>query len=286
MASSTSTPSTPRPPAATEAASAGDIHRLLSRYWRRQLPRYAGELVGTYLLVFVATGAVVANAQAGGAISHVGIALATGGIVMAMVYSLGHITGAHFNPAVSLAFAVARHFPPRDLLPYVVAQLLGAVAASLTVRALWGDIAALGATLPGLSDGRALLLEGILTFLLMFVITAVATDTRAVGQAAALAIGGTVLLEVMVAGPASGASMNPARSVAPAIVSGTWASQWIYIVGPVVGATCGALAYGVLRRGGMEAAPAAQRSTSNVPLPDPAPASSAGDTMPNQNLRR
>jgi MIP family channel proteins len=224
------------------------ICRPLVEHWRRHLPRYAGELVGTFVLVVVATGVVVGNAASGGAIGHVGIAIATGLVVTAMIYSLGHLTGAHFNPAVSLAFTVGRHFPLRDLLPYWLAQLAGAVLASLLVRFLWGDVANLGATMPGLADGRALVLEVFLTFLLMFVITAVATDVRAVGQGAALAIGFTVLLEVMFAGPASGASMNPARSFGPALVSGTWESQWIYYAGPFAGAVVGVLAYELLRK--------------------------------------
>jgi MIP family channel proteins len=248
MPSSTSTPSTPRRPAAAERVAAPAIYRPLPIYWRAHLARYAGELIGTYLLVLVATGVVAANAAAAGAISHVGVAIATGLIVTALIYALGHLTGAHFNPAVSLAFAVGRHFPVRDLIPYWLVQLAGAALASLTVQLLWGDVAYLGAALPSLDDGRALLLEGLLTFLLMFVITAVATDTRAVGQAAAIAIGSVVLLEVMFAGPASGASMNPARSFGPALVSGTWAHQWIYLVGPLAGAVGGVLAYEAIRR--------------------------------------
>jgi glycerol uptake facilitator-like aquaporin len=206
MASSTSPASTPPRPVASEA---GAVYSdaTLSAYWRRHLPRYAGELVGTFLLVFVATGVVVENALTNGTITHVGIAIATGLIVAAMVYSLGHLTGAHFNPAVSLAFAAGRHFPVRDLIPYWIAQFAGAILASLSVRAIFGDAVHLGANLPALADGRALALEVVLTFMLMFVITSVATDTRAVGQGAALAIGFTVLLAVMFAGPASGASM-------------------------------------------------------------------------------
>jgi MIP family channel proteins len=255
VASSTSPPSTRRPPAATDGRAGGGErrtaahrHEPLAAHLRRHLSRYAGELAGTYLLVLVASGVVVANAAAEGAITHVGVAIATGLIVTALIYALGHLTGAHLNPAVSLAFAAGRHFPVRDLIPYWLAQLTGAVLASLTVRFLWGDVANLGATLPGLSDGRALVLEALLTFLLMFVITAVATDARAVGQAAALAIGATVLLEVMFAGPASGASMNPARSFGPALVAGVSESQWIYWVGPPLGALLGVFAYGALRR--------------------------------------
>jgi len=204
--------------------------------------------VGTFVIVVVATGVVVANAASAGVISHVGVAIATGLVVTAMIYSLGHLTSAHFNPAVTLAFAVGRHFPPRDVVPYWVAQLAGAVLASLLVRFLWGDLARLGANLPALAASRAVVLEVFLTFVLMFVITAVATDTRAVGQGAALAIGFTVLLEVMFAGPASGASMNPARSFGPALVSGTWSHQWIYYVGPFAGAVLGVLTYEYLRK--------------------------------------
>lgn len=244
MASSISPASTLPPPAATSGARV----MPLGAYWRSHLPRYAGEMIGTFAIVVVATGAVVGNAAADGSISHVGIAIATGLIVTAMIYTLGHLTGAHFNPAVSLAFTVGRHFPVRDLIPYWLAQFAGAVLASLLVRFLWGDVANLGANLPGLSDGRAFVLEVFLTFLLMFVITAVATDVRAVGQGAALAIGFTVLLAVMFAGPASGASMNPARSFGPALVSGTWEHQWIYYAGPFVGAVLGVLVYEFLRR--------------------------------------
>jgi MIP family channel proteins len=217
-------------------------------HWRQHLPRYTGEFIGTFTIVFIAAGVVVANASSDGIITHTGIAIATGLVVAVMIYSLGHLTGAHFNPAVSLAFAVGRHFPARDLLPYWLAQFLGALLAGLMVRLLWGDVANLGANLPELDTNRALLLETVLTFFLMFVITAVATDTRAVGSAAALAIGFVVLCAVMVAGPASGASMNPARSVGPALVSGTWTAQWIYLVGPPVGAVLGVLTYESIRR--------------------------------------
>lgn len=248
MASSTSPASTRRPRAATDDQALAHEHGSLPEHWRRHLPRYVGELVGTFVIVVVATGAVVGNAAAEGAITHVGIAIATGLVVTAMIYSLGHLTGAHFNPAVSLAFAVGRHFPVRDLIPYWLAQLFGAVLASLFVRFLWGDVAFLGANLPSLSDGRALVLELFLTFVLMFVITAVATDVRAVGQGAALAIGFTVLLEVMFAGPASGASMNPARSFGPALVSGTWQHQWVYYAGPFAGAVLAMVTYQYLRR--------------------------------------
>ncbi len=216
--------------------------------WHRHLPRYAGEFIGTFVLVFIAAGAIVSDVVTRGALGHTGVAIATGLVVTALVYALGHLTGAHLNPAVSLAFAAGRHFPVRDLLPYGLAQFGGAALAGLAIRWLWGDVAHLGASLPALSAGRALALEVLMTFVLMFVITAVATDARAVGHAAALAIGFTVLLEVMVAGPASGASMNPARSFGPALISGVWAHQWIYFVGPPAGTVAGVLTYEWLRR--------------------------------------
>ena len=166
---------------------------------------------------------------------------------MTMIYALGHISGAHFNPAVTLSFAITRHLPWPRAIGYWAAQLAGAIAAAVLLRELFGNTANLGATLPNGSDRQSLVLEGFLTFFLMFVIISVATDVRAVGQAAAIAIGGTVGLEAMFAGPISGASMNPARSLGPALVSGTWESQWIYVVGPLVGAVLGALCYQFIR---------------------------------------
>ena len=168
-------------------------------------------------------------------------------IIAAMIYATGHISGAHINPAVTLAFAVTRHFPLVRVPLYWLAQVAGALLAALLLRALFGNVAHLGTTLPAGGDGQSLVLEMVLTFFLMFVIMAVATDDRAVGQAAALAIGGTVLLDAMFGGPISGASMNPARSLGPAVVSGTLSHLWIYILGPVVGALAGAFAYELAR---------------------------------------
>ena len=209
--------------------------------------RFAAEAVGTFALVFAGTGAIVIDAETGGVVGHLGVAITFGLMIMVMIYAVGHISGAHFNPAVTLAFAVGRHLPWPRVAQYWAAQLLGAVAASLLLRAMFGDLARLGATLPTGSTARSFILEAVLTFFLMFVITAVATDTRAVGQAAAIAIGGTVGLEALFAGPISGASMNPARSLAPALVSGTWAHQWIYVAGPVIGALAGVIVYNAIR---------------------------------------
>lgn len=207
------------------------------------------ELIGTFGLVFAGTGAITIDAYTGGTVGHVGIALTFGLIVMAMIYAVGHISGAHINPAVTLAFAVARHFPIRHVPVYLAAQIAGAILASLTLRGMFGTSGLLGTTIPRGSDGQSFALEIVLTGVLMFVIMAVATDVRAVGQAAAIAIGGTVGLEALFAGPISGASMNPARSLAPALMSGAWDSQWLYLAGPVIGAIVGALLYRVVRGG-------------------------------------
>ncbi len=209
--------------------------------------RLLAEAIGTFALVFTGTGAIVIDVASGGAVGHLGVAITFGLVIMVMIYAVGHISGAHFNPAVTLGFAVGRHFPWPLVPRYWAAQFLGGVTVSLLLRAMFGDLARLGSTLPTGSTVRSLVLETVLTFFLMFVITAVATDTRAVGQAAAIAIGGTVGLEALFAGPISGASMNPARSLAPALVSGTWADQWLYIVGPPLGAVVGAVAYRFIR---------------------------------------
>jgi aquaporin NIP len=207
----------------------------------------AAEAIGTFALVFAGTGAVVIDAETGGSVGHIGIGLTFGLVIMVMIYAVGHISGAHFNPAVTLGFAVGRHFPWWRVPRYWAAQLLGGVAASLLLRGMFGTTAHLGATLPVGSARRSFLLEAVLTFVLMFVITSVATDVRAVGQAAAIAIGGTIGLEALFAGPISGASMNPARSLAPALVSWNWTDQWLYVVGPMLGAVGGVIAYQFVR---------------------------------------
>ena len=201
------------------------------------------EFVGTSGLLFAGTGAIMVNDLSGGQVTHLGIGLTFGLIVAAMIFATGHISGAHINPAVTLAFALCRHFPWRRVPLYVAAQLTGAAAAGLTLLAILGDVAHMWATLPTGSDPQALGLEVMLTFFLMFVIMAVATDARAEGGLAAVAIGATVALESTFAGPIAGASMNPARSLGPALVGWTWTSQWLYVVGPVVGAAVAALLY-------------------------------------------
>jgi aquaporin NIP len=210
--------------------------------------RAAAEGLAAFALVFAGCGAVVADARYHSSLGTVGVALVFGLVIMVMVYATGHLSGAHINPAVTAAFALTRHFPPREALAYVAAQCLGAVTGALVLLAAWTDKPArLGATVPSVGAGTALMYEIVLTALLMFVIVAVATDTRAVGAAAAIAIGGTVGLDALFGGPVTGASMNPARSLGPALAAGEWHDFWIYVAGPFSGAGLGALAYQLVR---------------------------------------
>jgi aquaporin NIP len=212
------------------------------------LRRASAEALAAFALVFAGCGAIVANARYDDALGAVGVSLVFGLIIMVMVYATGHLSGAHINPAVTIAFTLSRHFPPRDAAAYVLAQLAGAVAGALVLLAVWPDQPGqLGATLPSVGVGSAFVYELVLTAFLMFVIMAVATDTRAVGAAAAIAIGGTVGLDALFGGPVTGASMNPARSFGPALAAGEWHDFWIYVVGPVAGAGVGALAYQLVR---------------------------------------
>jgi MIP family channel proteins len=212
------------------------------------------EAIGTFALVFAGAGAVMVEAKTG-ALGQVGIAVTFGLVIMAMIYAVGHISGAHFNPAVTFAFALTRHFPWPRAAAYWAVQVGGAILAAFLLRASLGDIANVGATLPSGSDAQSFLWEVIMTFFLMFVILAVATDTRAVGEAAAIAIGGTITLDAMFGGPISGASMNPARSIGPALASGDLHALWLYIVAPLVGASLGAFAYQFVRAEPSEARP-------------------------------
>ena len=198
--------------------------------------KYIAELIGTFALIFCGTGAIIINQESGGAITHVGIAITFGLIVTTMIYTIGDISGAHLNPAVTIAFCIAKEFPIKDILPYIVSQGIGAVLASFTLHILFPTNIELGATLPTGSDLQSFILEVILTFILMFVILRVAKGSKEQGIFAGLAIGSVVLLEAMFAGPICGASMNPIRSLAPAIVSGHLEHLWVYLLAPVLGA--------------------------------------------------
>jgi len=213
---------------------------------RALLRASVAELIGTFALVFAGAGAVMVDAKTA-SLGHVGVAITFGLVIMVMIYAVGHVSGAHFNPAVSLAFALTRHFPWARVAVYWAAQAAGALLAAALLRASLGNAGHLGATLPAGSDAQSFVWEIVLTAFLMFVIMAVATDTRAVGEAAAIAIGGTVGLDAMFGGPVSGASMNPARSLGPAVVSGDLHAVWIYLLAPLVGATVGAVAYQFVR---------------------------------------
>jgi MIP family channel proteins len=212
------------------------------------LRRSIAEAIATFALVFAGCGAIVTDATRDGVLGAGGVAAVFGLVIMVMVYATGHLSGAHINPAVTIAFTATRHFPPRDAVAYISAQLAGATAAALLLLAVWSTKpVALGATVPSLDAGRALLYEIVLTAVLMFVIVAVATDTRAVGAAAAIAIGGAVALDALFGGPLTGASMNPARSFGPALAAGEWTDFWVYVLGPVTGAVLGAGAYQFIR---------------------------------------
>jgi aquaporin Z len=199
-------------------------------------------MLGTFGLVFAGTGAIVTNDGAGGTVNHVSIALTFGLIVLAMIYAVGDVSGAHLNPAVTLGFFTARCFDGRWVAPYIASQCAGALLASIALRFLFPTNATLGATVPAGGAVQSFVLEAILTFLLMFVILSVSTGSKEKGVLAGVAVGSVIALEALFAGPISGASMNPARSLAPALVSMRLESLWVYLTAPVLGACAGVLA--------------------------------------------
>ena len=205
--------------------------------------RAAAECIGTFGLVFIAAGAAMADELSNGGLGLVGNALASGLIVTAMIYATGHISGAHLNPAVTLGFALVRRISLRDAGVYFVAQMVGAIAAAALLRLLLGKVGIMGGHAITIDPVKAVGIEIALTFLLMFVIMAVATDKRAVGRAAAIAIGATVTFDIMVGGPLTGGSMNPARTTGPAILASNWHDRWVYWVGPPIGAAIAAFLY-------------------------------------------
>lgn len=209
--------------------------------------RAIAEAVGTFALVFAGCGSLMVAERFPGSLPSEVIPVVFGLTVAAMIYAVGHISGAHFNPAVTFAFALARHFPKKEVLAYWMAQGLGGLAAMLLLSVLLPEGSSFGATVPHIAVWKAVIWEAVLTFFLMFVIIAVATDTRAEGTMAGAAIGATVMLAAFVGGPVTGASLNPARSLAPALWQGQMNVLWIYIVGPMLGASSGAVLYTWIR---------------------------------------
>lgn len=214
--------------------------------------RCFAETIGTFGLVFATAGANVVDELSDGQITHLGVGIVSGLIITAMIYAVGHVSGAHFNPAVTVGFTVGRHFPLREAPIYCASQLVGAGIGALSLRALFGEVGIMGGTVPRGSALESFGFEIPLTFILMFVIMAVATDSRAQGAHAALAIGATVALNSIFGGPISGASMNPARSFGPALAAWNWGDHWIYWTAPFVGAVVAAVAYNVLKGSGGE----------------------------------
>ena len=210
------------------------------------LRRTGAECIGVFFLVLAACGSVMIGGLTG-AYGHMGMAFSPGLVVMVMVAATGHLSMAHLNPAVTLAFALSGHFPWREVPFYIIGQLAAAALGAAVLRFLFGNVYALGANLPAGPATQSLVMEILVTAILMFVIVAVATDKRATALPAGLAIGGAVALNVLWAGPISGASMNPARSFGPVLVSGVWTAHWIYWVGPIIGAALGAFAYEFVR---------------------------------------
>jgi aquaporin Z len=217
---------------------------------RFRMKNLVAEFIGAFALVFAGTGAIVIDGVTGGGVTHVGIALTFGLVILAMIYTLGDISGAHFNPAVTLGFWLARRLPGRSVLPYIASQVLGAIAASILLRFLFPANATLGATLPAGPAMQSFVLEIVLTAILMFVILGVSTGAREKGITAGIAIGAVIALEALFAGPICGASMNPARSLAPALVSHHLEALWIYLTAPVLGAALAVLACRCVREPG------------------------------------
>jgi aquaporin NIP len=211
------------------------------------MKKYYAEILGTFALVFCGTGAIIINQESARVITHPGIAFTFGLIVMVMIYALGPISGAHLNPAVTIAFTVAKRFPLNQVFPYIISQAVGAFMASLTLKFLFTGNEFLGATMPAGTDLQSFVLELILTFFLMLVIINVATGSKEQGMFAGLAIGSTVLLEAMFAGPICGASMNPIRSISPAVVSGHLEHLWIYLTAPTIGAILAIFVWRIIR---------------------------------------
>jgi aquaporin NIP len=214
------------------------------------MKKYAAEALGTFALVFAGTGAIVINQASSGAITHAGVALTFGLVVLAMIYTVGDISGAHLNPAVTLGFWTARRLPGREVAPYVTSQIIGALVASGLLKLLFPQSRLLGATLPAGSELQSFILESVLTFILMLTILNVSTGAKEKGITAGIAVGAVIGLEAMFAGPICGASMNPARSLAPALLSAHLEHLWLYLIAPPLGAIAALFACRCIREPG------------------------------------
>lgn len=222
--------------------------------------KLGAEFVGTFILIFAATAAPIVNQKYNGVESLIGNAACAGLAVMIVILSTGHISGAHLNPSLTIAFAALRHFPWVQVPAYIAAQVSASICASFALKGVFHPFMDGGVTIPSVSTGQAFALEFLITFNLLFVVTAVATDTRAVGELAGIAVGATVMLNILVAGPSSGGSMNPVRTLGPAVAAGNYKSIWIYLLAPTLGAIAGAAIYTLVKLRGEEEEPRQARS--------------------------
>lgn len=209
--------------------------------------KVVAEFIGTFILIFAGTATAIVNQKTNGSVTLLGLAASGGLAIMIVILSTGHISGAHVNPSLTIAFAALRQFPWIQVPAYMGAQVLGSICAAFALKLIFHPFGSGGVTIPSGSYGQAFALEFIITFNLMFVVTAVATDTRAVGELAGIAVGATVMLNILIAGSNSGASMNPVRTLGPAIAAVNYKGIWIYLLAPIIGALCGAAAYTVVR---------------------------------------
>ncbi|XP_021900506.1 probable aquaporin NIP5-1 [Carica papaya] len=220
--------------------------------------KLGAEFVGTFILIFAATAAPIVNQKYNGAETLIGNAACSGLAVMIIILSTGHISGAHLNPSVTICFAALRHFPWAQVPAYIAAQISASICASFTLKGVFHPFLSGGVTVPSVSLGQAFALEFLISFILLFVITAVATDTRAVGELAGIAVGATVMLNILVAGPSSGGSMNPVRTLGPAVAAGNYKAIWVYLLAPILGGLVGAGTYTAVKLRDDEAEPPRQ----------------------------
>ncbi|KHN22407.1 Aquaporin NIP6-1 [Glycine soja] len=205
--------------------------------------KIGAEFIGTFILMFAGTAAAIVNQKTNGSETLIGCAATTGLAVMIVILATGHISGAHLNPAVTISFAALKHFPWKHVPMYIGAQVLASICAGFALKGVYHPFMSGGVTVPSGGYGQSFALEFIIGFNLMFVVTAVATDTRAVGELAGIAVGATVMLNILIAGPVSGGSMNPVRTLGPAVAANNYKAIWVYLVAPILGALAGAGTY-------------------------------------------